>query len=49
MPGRPAAASSPPGAPGRRGVATNARLTAANAVVLLVLLAAEGVTILRDP
>ena len=29
------------------GVAANARLTAANAVVLLVLLAAEGVTILR--
>ena len=29
------------------GVAGNARLTAANAVVLLVLLAAEGVTILR--
>jgi len=29
------------------GVAANARLTASNAVVLLVLLAAEGVTILR--
>src|SRR5579859_801235 len=29
------------------GVAGNARLTAANAAVLLVLLAAEGVTILR--
>jgi hypothetical protein len=29
------------------GVAGNARLTASNAVVLLVLLAAEGVTILR--
>jgi hypothetical protein len=28
-------------------VAGNARLTAANAVVLLVLLAAEGITILR--
>jgi len=28
-------------------VAANARLTASNAVVLLVLLAAEGVTILR--
>ena len=45
-PARPAA-----GAPGERradaGVAANARLTASNAVVLLVLLAAEGVTILR--
>jgi hypothetical protein len=29
------------------GVAANSRLTASNAVVLLVLLAAEGVTILR--
>jgi len=29
------------------GVAANARLTATNAAVLLVLLAAEGVTILR--
>jgi hypothetical protein len=29
------------------GVAANARLTAASAAVLLVLLAAEGVTILR--
>ena len=29
------------------GVAANARLTASNAVVLLVLLAAEGVTLLR--
>src|SRR6185437_14085404 len=29
------------------GVAANARLTASNAVVLLALLAAEGVTILR--
>ena len=44
----------PPGENGRgtqrradAGVAGNARLTAANAAVLLVLLAAEGVTILR--
>jgi hypothetical protein len=39
-----------PGRVARRadaGVAANARLTASNAVVLLVLLAAEGVTILR--
>jgi hypothetical protein len=56
--GRPGAPGGPPGEnhPGtpqraeRRadaGVAGNARLTAANAAVLLVLLAAEGVTILR--
>jgi hypothetical protein len=49
---------SPPGENGRgtqrraerradAGAAGNARLTAANAAVLLVLLAAEGVTILR--
>src|SRR5206468_2516773 len=48
MPGRPERQ------PARRserraeaGVAANARLTASNAAVLLVLLAAEGVTILR--
>jgi hypothetical protein len=55
---RPGGPGSPPGANGpgthrraeRRaeaGAAGNARLTAANAAVLLVLLAAEGVTILR--
>jgi hypothetical protein len=44
----------PPGPPAARadrradaGVAANARLTASNAAVLLVLLAAEGVTVLR--
>jgi hypothetical protein len=51
LPGRPA--QQPVQQPARRaerradaGVAANARLTASNAVVLLVLLAAEGVTIL---
>lgn len=45
--------SRPPGERGRaqrrayQGVTANARLTASNAAVLLVLLAAEGVTILR--
>jgi hypothetical protein len=47
-PGRPAGENDR-GTPRRAdaGVAGNARLTAANAAVLLVLLAAEGVTILR--
>jgi hypothetical protein len=48
LPGRPA--QQPARRAERRadaGVAANARLTASNAVVLLVLLAAEGVTILR--
>ena len=45
--------NTPPGRSGRRarrddaGVAGNARLTAANAALLLVLLAIEGVTVLR--
>jgi len=45
--------NAPPGRAGRRvrrddaGVAGNARLTAANAALLLVLLAIEGVTVLR--
>ena len=56
--GRLGGPGSPPGENGRgthrraerranAGAAGNARLTAANAAVLLVLLAAEGVTILR--
>jgi len=40
------AAAADPGAAGRTGVEGNGRLTAVNGMVLLVLLAAEGVTIL---
>jgi hypothetical protein len=53
VPGRPGFAADPYRRPGRAdrraadGVEGNARLTAANAAALLVLLAVEGVTILR--
>jgi hypothetical protein len=51
MPGQPGQPGQQPARRSERradaGVAANARLTASNAAVLLILLAAEGVTILR--